>query len=138
MWLPSPLGAYGWSEAYFGQIARQCDEIAVMAYDSALYFPRHYAFLIQQQVIRVPRAVKSANPSCRVLLGVPTYEKGGASHWRGAENLAMALRGARQGQPKAEHGLDGIALFADSTTDAGEWALWRRSFSPFNAPETQN
>lgn len=142
MWLPAPLGAYGWSEKYFGQVATNCDEIAIMAYDSALYFPRHYVWLVETQVKRVPRAVKSANPRCQVLLGVPSYETGGASHWPYAENLAMALRGARQAQNAGRFSVDGIALFADYSTDAGEWATWRDSFSglsrDLSGRETQN
>lgn len=137
MWLPAPLGAYGWSESYFGKVAKNCDEIAIMAYDSALYFPRHYVWLVEQQIQRVPRAVHGANPRCHVLLGVPSYEKGGASHWPYAENLAMALRGARQAQKTGAPTLDGIALFADSTTDAREWTIWRRNFARFHAPETR-
>ncbi|PQV65443.1 Glycosyl hydrolases family 18 [Abditibacterium utsteinense] len=140
MWLPPPLGAYGWSEKYFGEVAKNCDQIAVMAYDSALYFPRHYVWLIKEQMFRVPRAAKNANPRCEVLLGVPSYEDGGASHWSSAENLQMALRGAREGisqtlsqstknEGVASATIDGIALFADYSTDSREWALWRRSFS---------
>ncbi|MBW3635509.1 MAG: hypothetical protein KY445_03455 [Armatimonadetes bacterium] len=130
MWLPWPLGAYGWSEAYFGQVAKNCDQIAVMAYDSALYSPRHYVWLIRQQAAKVPRAVKTTNPRCEVLLGVPSYEDGGASHWNYAENLAMALRGAREAQnSRGAASLDGVALFADYSTDALEWNVWRRSFS---------
>lgn len=132
MWLPAPLGAWGWSEKYFGEVAQNCDQIAVMAYDSALYFPRHYVWLIEQQTTRVPRAAKLANPNCEVLLGVPSYEEGGPSHWNGAENLAMALRGARKAWTRnpANQRLDGVALFADYSTDATEWDLWRRSFYP--------
>ncbi len=140
MWLPAPLGislgAWGWSENYFAQVAQGCDQIVVMAYDSALYFPRHYVWLIEQQVVRVPRAAKGANPNCEVLLGVPSYEEGGPSHWNGAENLAMAMRGARQAwtrNPKNQR-LDGIALFADYSTDQGEWEVWRRSFTPSSNP----
>ncbi len=130
MWLPWPLGAYGWSENYFGQVAQNCDQIAVMAYDSALYSPRHYVWLIHQQVVRIPRAVKISNPRCEVLLGVPSYEDGGASHWSYAENLAMALRGAREAQnSRGAALLDGVALFADYSTDAREWKVWRRSFA---------
>ncbi len=130
MWLPKPLGAWGWSEKYFALVAQHCDQIAVMAYDSGLYFPRHYVYLIEQQVMRVPRAAKSANPNCEVLLGVPTYEDGGPSHWTHAENLQMALRGARKSWTRNPENLrcDGVALFADYSTDNAEWAIWERNF----------
>ncbi|BCM93479.1 hypothetical protein IAD21_05370 [Abditibacteriota bacterium] len=128
MWLPSPLGAYGWSEAYFALVAAHSDQIVVMAYDSALYFPRHYSWLLRQQCWRVPRAAAGIN--CRILIGVPSYEDGGLSHHPRAENLRVALRAVREGlidNPNANR-VDGVALFADYSTDADEWATWRHDW----------
>lgn len=128
MWLPSPLSAYGWSENYFAQIGARCDQIAVMSYDSGLYFPRHYAWLVRQQCLRVPRALRGTN--CRVLIGVPTYEDGGLSHHVHAENLRVALRAVREGlqnNPNASR-VDGAAIFADYSTDQTEWATWKRDW----------
>lgn len=128
MWLPSFLGSYGWSENYFAQVGAKCDQVAVMAYDSGLYFPRHYAWLLRQQCERVPRAVSGTN--CRVLIGVPTYENGGASHHAHAENLRVALRAVREGlngNPNAGR-VDGAAIFADYSTDQSEWATWKRDW----------
>jgi hypothetical protein len=128
MWLPSMLGSYGWSESYFAKVGARCDQIAVMAYDSGLYFPRHYAWLLREQCWRVPRAV--AGTKCRVMIGVPTYEEGGASHHAHAENLRVALRAVREGvdgNPNANR-VDGAALFADYSTDDGEWKTWKREW----------
>ncbi len=128
MWLPSPLGAYGWSESYFAQVGARCDQIAVMSYDSGLYFPRHYAWLVRQQCFRVPRALRGTG--CRVLIGVPTYEDGGLSHHVHAENLRVALCAVREGledNPNASR-VDGAAIFADYSTDAQEWATWKRDW----------
>lgn len=125
MWLPSPLGAYGWSEGYFAKIAARSDQIVVMAYDSGLYFPRHYAWLLRQQCWRVPQAAQKT--SCRVLIGVPSYEDGGLSHHPHAENLRVALRAVREGlvdNPDANR-VDGVALFADYSTDSSKWEQWR-------------
>jgi hypothetical protein len=125
MWLPRGLGSWGWSENYFSRVAQNCDEIAIMAYDSALYFPRHYVWLLGQQLVRVPRAVKIGNPRCRVLLGAPTYEDGGHSHHPHAENLKIAIKAARRAGSTPSTNLAGLAIFADYTTDAAEWKLWR-------------
>lgn len=129
MWLPSSFGQWGWSENYFAQVAARCDQIAVMCYDSGLWLPRSYAWLVRQQAIRVSSAIAKTN--CRLMLGVPTYEDGGASHHIHAENLRLALQAAREGlsdnraRPQV---FDGVALFADYTTDDDEWknyrALW--------------
>lgn len=124
VWMPAPLGKWGWSEKYFAEVARQCDQITVMSYDTGFYLPRSYVWLVGQQAQRIPRAVARANPHCRVLLGLPTYGPGFLSHNPRAENITMALRGVREGL--AESGADnanfaGVALFADYTTGPDEW-----------------
>jgi hypothetical protein len=63
-----------------------------------------------------------------MLVGVPTYARGGASHHAHAENLGMALLGVREGladrRSKPET-FSGIAPFADYTTQEDEWELYR-------------
>jgi spore germination protein YaaH len=129
---PEPFRSfgYGWGDEYFRQIAALSDQVVVMGYDSGLYLPRAYVALMRRQVTAVTRAVRAGNPACRVLIGVPTYERGGPSHHAHAESLAFALRGVREGA--AQLGRDerrafaGVALFADYTTDTDEWATYRR------------
>jgi hypothetical protein len=121
------LGQWGWSEEYFAQVAATCDEMAVMCYDSALYMPRHYVWLVRQQAIRVTRAAVRGNPRCRGLLGVPTYEEGGPSHHAHAENIRLALKGVREGLASSTAvpaTFCGVAIFADYTTDVGEWQTY--------------
>jgi hypothetical protein len=120
---PPPLSGFGWSPGYFGEVAKRCDGVAIMAYDSAAYLPRAYVGWITQQTILVTRAVAAANPHCRVILGVPTYGDGTPSHNPHAENLRLALLGVRNG---LANGADlavwqGVGLFADYTTDENEW-----------------
>lgn len=129
MWVPpGPLRAVGWSEAYFSRVAALTDDLAVMGYDSALWLPRAYVWLLRQQAVRVTRAVAgSSNPRCRVLVGVPTYEATW-SHRPRTENLGFALRGVREGlaDPAARpETFAGVALFADYTTDEREWRTYR-------------
>lgn len=130
LWLPEPLPRrWGWSERYFRQVAGRCDQLAVMGYDTALYLPRAYVGLIRRQVVHVTRAVADSNPHCRVLVGVPTYARGGLSHHAHAENLSLALKGVREGlvgrgaRPEV---FAGIAPFADYTTQPEEWRVFRR------------
>lgn len=126
MWLPPLARRWGWSEDYFARIASRCDQIAIMGYDSAVYFPRHYVWLMKEQVWRVSRAAQRGNPRCSVLLGVPTYEDGGRSHHVRAENLHMALKAARACGQEPPANLEGLAIFAEYSTDAGEWNNWRK------------
>jgi hypothetical protein len=134
LWSPQPFRAVGqgWGDAYFREIARRCDQIAVMGYDSGLYLPRAYVALMREQVIRVSRAATDANPTCRVLIGVPTYGPAGASHHPHAENLASALRGVAAGYtrltPRERAVFAGVAPFADYTTDESEWAAYRNGW----------
>jgi hypothetical protein len=128
MWLPVPLGGFGWSESYFSRVAATCDQIAVMCYDSGFYLPRSYVWLVQQQAVHVTRAVAQSNPNCRVILGVPTYGPGFLSHNPRAENMGLALRGVREGlrDGRANRAVfAGVAPFADYTTDAAEWQTYR-------------
>lgn len=128
MWLPSPLHQWGWSEEYFARVAALCDEIAVMCYDSGFLTPRSYVWITAQQVPHITQAVAKGNPRCRVFLGVPTYGKGFFSHNPHAENLRLALYGVRQGIANTQTNrtvLAGVAPFADYTTEADEWEIWR-------------
>jgi hypothetical protein len=129
LWLPVVVGRWGWSEEYFTQVAARCDQVAVMGYDSGLYLPRAYAWLIREQTLRVPVAVRKGSAACRVVIGLPTYARGGLSHHRWSENLSIGLRAVREAlvQPGADlHTLAGVALFADYTTQPDEWATYHR------------
>ena len=121
---------YGWSDAYFGALARTCDLIVVMGYNSGMYLPRAYVLLMREQVLHVCPAVRRSNPHCRVLIGVPTYEAGGLSHLAHAENLPNAIRGVREGyralSPPDRAAFAGIAPFADYTTNADEWRQYQK------------
>jgi len=130
MWYPWPAGPRcGWDERYFADVAARCDQLAVMCYDSGLWMPRWYVWLVRQQAWRVTRAVAVGNPRCRVMLGVPTYGPAGPSHHAYAENLRMALKGVREGVADRRAALasfDGVAMFADYTTSAREWGEYGR------------
>ena len=143
MWYPSPFPrSYSWEEDYFEEVARHSDQVCVMCYDSGVYLPRAYVWLVRQQAARVTRAVARADEDCQVLLGMPTYEGGGISHHPRAENLRLGLKGVREGMtdPRAErNSFAGVALFADYTTNADEWEEYERLWceSTGRSSETQ-
>lgn len=133
VWTPAPFPrvGWGWSEDTFARLAGTCDQIAVMCYDTGQYLPRAYVSLVRQQAVHVTRAVARGDRRCRVLLGVPTYERGGISHHAHAEALRMALKGVREGMsaPGADPSVfAGAALFADYTTDGAEWETWSETW----------
>lgn len=131
MWLPGPLRAWGWSDAYFSRVAAHSDQIAVMCYDSGFVWPRSYVWLLRQQPLHVTQAVIHGDPHCRILFGVPTYGGGFRSHNPRAENLRLALRGIREGLVEPGVALSvfaGIAPFADYTTDDRDWRTYNRDW----------
>lgn len=129
VWYPWPLNRLGWSESWFASVARECDQVAVMVYDTGFWTPRSYTWLARQQAIHVTGTVARGNPACRVLLGIPTYGKGFPSHNPRAENIEIALKGVREvmAAPGANKRVfAGVAPFADYTTDSAEWGSYHR------------
>ena len=118
-----PWRRWRWSPEYFQQVAAYADDIGIMAYDSGWPLRRGYAALVKRQAAICPVLASRANPSCRVLIGVPTYEAGPRAHHPHAENLAMALAAVKGAG--AHSSLAGVAIFADYTTDGQEWRLYR-------------
>ena len=129
MWYPNTL--WGWNDNYFREVAARCDQICVMCYDSYMYLPRAYSWLLCQQVVHVTSAVAMANASskahCVVLFGLPTYEDATLAHRAQSESLANSLRGLNAGlesRDTVRDVIEGIALFADYTTDGAEWKTY--------------
>jgi hypothetical protein len=122
-----PLTCFGWSEDYFRKVADNCDQIAMMVYDTGMVLPRLYAGHVSRQVDAVDRATRGAK--CRILFGLPTYGKGFRSHNPHAENLRAGFRALRKAlEENTPVNFEGIALFADYTTDAVEWGEYRSNW----------
>ncbi|MBK7836532.1 MAG: hypothetical protein IPJ49_02325 [Candidatus Obscuribacter sp.] len=139
-----PMTLYGWNDSYFKDVAPFVDQIAVMSYDSFLYMPRAYANLVSRQVRHVSKDVAATNKDCKVIIGLPTYEDVTFAHQAFCESLANGLRGLELGLKSAKQStkqstnlnakqnakqdttdnVEGIALFADYTTDEAEWQLF--------------
>src|SRR5581483_6184763 len=68
------------------------------------------------------------NAHTRVLLGVPTYAEAGLMHRAGVETLENALLGVIHGLRGSGSGgtFEGVALYAEWTTDPEEWATYER------------
>lgn len=120
-----PLTGVSWSQGYVQEVANRVDQLAIMGYDTGLYFPRAYAGHLKGNVQRFAEA---AEGRCTVILGLPTYWEGPKSHNPRAENLKTALRAVR-GIKDWPAVFEGVALFADYTTDEEEWDLFRRFWS---------
>jgi hypothetical protein len=121
---------YAWSTPYFAEVSRHCDQIAVMGYDSACLFPWSYVDLVSEQCTLIAPAIAQANPNCHLLIGVPTYQRGDIPMHDFIETLKLALIGVRNGaaklRPDAKKIFEGVAIFAEYTTDADEWHTYQR------------
>ncbi|MBI1270803.1 hypothetical protein GC174_10255 [bacterium] len=127
MWYPGTL--WGWSADYFSVIAKHCDQIAVMGYDSFFYFPRAYAWLMEMQVVEVCRAASLSGSDCKVMIGIPVYDGGTAGHITHTENIVTALYGVRKGLGRADAStgvFQGVSPFAEYTVDEEEWEQYRK------------
>ena len=72
----------------------------------------------------VAGALDASGSDARVLMGVPTYEPFGFMHRRGVETPENALVGVVAGLRGLGAGgtFEGVALYAEWTTDASDWA----------------
>jgi hypothetical protein len=116
-----------WDEAYFREVARRCDQVAVMMYDAAQKIPKTYQRLMVDWTVEV--LTWSEDKS--VLLGVPTYDDVGAGyHDPKVENLRNALLGIHGGLSRKSlpANYQGVAIYSDWETSDSEWRYFREHF----------
>lgn len=107
-----------WALADFREVARRCDQIAVMAYDTGL--PSGLAY--SRYVAWETRTLREALPATDLRMGVPTFREPTRSHRPSAETPATTLRGIAHSGAR----ITGIAIYAEWTTTDDDWALLPR------------
>jgi hypothetical protein len=118
-----------WTPAYYTRVAAAADQVVVMAYDTALPTSPLYRRYMSYAAAAVTRTLIGSHS--RVLLGVPTYDDTGFMHRGGVETPENAIMGVVSGLRGVGGGgtFEGVALYAEWTTDAAEWKtydrLWR-------------
>ncbi|MCL2553252.1 MAG: hypothetical protein FWE75_14040 [Actinomycetia bacterium] len=116
-----------WAQAYFGQVARRVDQIAVMAYDTAMPTSSLFGGYVAQQT---GLALAVTPRSTDLIIGLPGYHTSNMGHHAYAETVAAAVRGARVAL--ARHDRDrrtfGLSLYVDFHSTAGDWAAYRRGW----------
>jgi hypothetical protein len=130
---PAPVGLprapnFAWSPDYYARVAAIVDQIVIMAYDTALPTASLYRRYVRWAARSVAGALDASGSDARVLMGVPTYEPYGFMHRRGVETPENALAGVVAGLRGLGAGgtFEGIALYAEWTTDEAEWAVYER------------
>jgi hypothetical protein len=124
-----------WTRDYYARVGDVADQVVVMAYDTALPTPSLY----RRYLSYVARTVTSrliGPRRTRVLVGIPTYDATGLMHRGEVETPENALLGLVAGLRGLGAGgtFEGVALYAEWTTDQSEWAtyerLWRGGAGP--------
>jgi hypothetical protein len=130
---PAPLGLprapnFAWSPDYYARVAAIVDQIVIMAYDTALPTPSLYRRYVRWAARSVAGALDASGSDARVLMGVPTYEPYGFMHRRGVETPENAIVGVVAGLRGLGAGgtFEGVALYAEWTTDESEWLTYER------------
>ncbi len=117
-----------WSTGYLHRVAVQVDQVALMAYDTALWTPASYGGYVR----RITESALVAVPTnVGLFIGVPAYQAEQFIHHRRAESVAAALRGIRLGLGAGTpSGRDvGVAIYVDFTVTPADWATYRRDWA---------
>ena len=117
-----------WRAGYYREVAARTDQIAVMMYDTAMPFDWLYGTIVAWETWRLREIV---GPDTTLFMGVPTYEDEHFGFHPSAENMASGLRGIGIGLSLGDLPAEanfGAAIYAGWTTDADEWAVWRRDW----------
>ncbi len=115
--IPYPTIAHHWTPDYLYEVALRVDQVALMAYDSGLPFPRDYRNWVAYQT--QASALALSDLDTELFVGLPTSEEWTPSHQTQAETLAQALVGFKQADDPR---MNGIALYPYWETTSDEWA----------------
>lgn len=129
---PGPLSLpmarnFVWTADYYRRLGGVVDQLVVMAYDTALPTAALYQRYVSYAALSTTSTL-ARHGEVRVLLGVPTYDETGLMHRAGVETLGNALQGVIRGLRGSDTGgtFEGIALYAEWTTEDGEWSEYER------------
>lgn len=135
-----------WELPFLRDVCMDADELAVMAYDTALTKPAEFRELIAQWTRELTATLPPPSKGgCEWLMGVPTYDDDKEYHRPDVETVEHSLHGILTGLQSVrvpEH-FRGVAIYASFTTDAAKWAvydkLWRgREPVTLPAPDQKN
>ncbi|MGW2712532.1 hypothetical protein ACWC4J_26660 [Streptomyces sp. NPDC001356] len=117
-----------WSQAYFGQVARRVDQIAVMSYDTMQPLQSLYGGYVAQQT---SLALEVTPESTDLLMGLPFYHENRFGHRAHAETVPAAVRGVRLGLSRTDAGRArfGVALYVDFAATEADWRAYREDWA---------
>lgn len=122
-----------WEAEYKQRVALLSDQMAVMAYNSGLtsaanFTTADYELWMAYQVKTFAEVVNLLDTGTMIFIGIPTYPAELPGHDPLVENIGSAIRGIRAGLQEAGGSasvVQGVAIYADWTTDDTEWAQFK-------------
>ena len=131
---PTPLHPFPevhWELPFLRDVCIDADELAVMAYDTAVTSPPIFAGLIATWTRELAATLPPPSAGgCEWLMGVPTYDDDKPYHRPDVETIEHSLDGivtALRGLEVPAH-FRGVAIYASFTTDARKWAVYDRQW----------
>lgn len=127
----------GWSEDHFSQVAKRCDQMVLMSYDSSAQQIKLYQWFMARWTRSSLELAASAPRPPQILMGVPTYDDvstpaGLKYHNSQVESPENAILGIHQGLSKWQKPpahFQGIAIYSEWVTDEDEWRSIRRDWN---------
>lgn len=119
-----------WGPAFYRRVAANCDQIALMGYDSINQTDATYKKFIAYQIKHISEALQGT--SCKLLVGLPTYEEKTFCHNPKVETLKIGLEGTIIGLSRTDNTdvFQGVAIYALWTTDEGEISQYQSIWPP--------
>ena len=123
-----------WTADYYARIADSADQVVLMTYDTAIPTPGLYRRYVAYAAATVTANLARSHRT-RVLVGIPTYDETGLMHRKEVETPENALLGVVSGLRGRTGGtFEGVALYAEWTTDPEDWAVYERVWRGHTVP----
>lgn len=116
-----------WDKAYYQEISRHADQIAVMMYDTAIQWPKVY----QHVMVNWTKDILTWVPDNMILLGVPAYDDEVDYHNPRVENIENGLLGIHAGLSdwkSLPENYQGTAIYCEWTMTEDRWDTYKRMF----------
>jgi hypothetical protein len=125
-----------WTPHYYQRVGAVADQLVVMAYDTAIPTANLYRRYLGWTAATAAAALLDSGSQARVLVGVPTYDETGLMHRGHVETPDHAIPGIVAGLRGLGPGgtFEGVALYAEWTTDEAEWTVYERLWRGREAP----
>jgi len=116
-----------WTSTYMRAVADQVNQVAIMTYDiSVAPSSGAYSGYVHRETTVALAAVP---PDVTLLIGVPAYQTTGFWPVSGSETVTSGIRGVRLAiSPDPPDRPLGVALYADFTITAADWASYQRNW----------